>query len=203
MNLFCKSVLVPRQLILAVVGLFLLSNNSIAQNTIEPYFPDLSEGIAASETCSNYEGYSINLIEKEGNQQFDLYKNANCKGPKNYSLVLGIEASIAGIWQNFLVFDEGTDVNGHNLRLVSLTKSEEFYTLAFEGDAPRFENKKIIYFAPSEEKATTKQCNLLGIDFKDLKENSADVLIGHQFEFLLETKKSVPVKGQYTCYAVQ
>ena len=203
MNLFCKSVLVPRQLILAVVGLFLLSNNSIAQNMIEPYFPGLSEGTAVSETCSNYEGYPIDIIEKEGDQQFDLYKNADCKGSKTYSLVLGIEASLAGIWQNFLVFDEGTDVNGHNLRLVSTVKSEEVYTLAFEGDSPRFENKKIIYFAPSEEEATAKQCNALGIDFKDLKENSAGVLIGHQFEFLPETKKSVPVKGQYTCYAVQ
>lgn len=101
------------------------------------------------------------------------------------------------------MFDEGTDVNGHNLRLVSSTKSEEFYILAFEGDAPQFENKNIIYFDSSEQEATAKQCNLLGIDFKDLKENSAGVLIGHQFEFLLETKKSVPVKDQYTCYAVQ
>lgn len=180
-----------------------ISQISYAGNKIEPYFPGLSEGTAVSETCSNYESYSINLIEKEGGQQFDLYKNADCKGPKNYSLVLGVEASLAGIWQNFLVFDEGTDVNGHNLRLVSLTKSEEFYTLAFEGDAPQFENKKIIYFGPSEEEATAKQCNALGIYFKDLKENSAGVLIGHQFEFLLETKKSAPVKGQYTCYAVQ
>lgn len=176
---------------------------SYAQTMIEPYVPGLPEGTVASETCSNYEGYSINLIEKEGDQQFDLYKNADCKGSKNYSLVLGIEASLAGIWQNFLIFDEGTDVNGHSLRLVSTVKSEEVYTLAFEGDSPLFENKKIIYFAPSEEEATAKQCNALGIDFKDLKENSARVLIGHQFEFLFEIKKPIPVKGQYTCYAVQ
>lgn len=176
---------------------------SYAQAMIEPYFPGLPEGTAAYETCSNYEGYSINLIEKEGDQQFDLYKNADCTGPKTYSLVLGIEANIAGIWQNFLVFDEGTDINGHNLRLVSTIKSEEVYTVAFEGDAPQFENKKIIYFAPSEEEATAKQCDKLGIDFKDLQENSAGVLIGHQFEFLLETKKFAPIKGQYTCYAAQ
>ena len=180
-----------------------ISHISCAENKIEPYFPGLSEGTAASETCSNYEGYSINLIEKEGDQHVDLYKNADCKGPKTYSLVLGVEASLAGIWQNFLVFDEGTDVNGHNLRLVSAVESEEVYILAFEGSAPQFENKKIIYFAPSEEDATAKQCNALGIDFKDLKENSAGVLIGQQFEFLLETKMPVPVKGQYTCYAVQ
>lgn len=188
---------------LALLFLVAISQISCAENKIEPYFPGLSEGTAASETCSNYEGYSINLIDKEGDQQFDFYKNVDCTGPKTYSLVLGIEANLAGIWQDFLIFDEGTDVNGHILRLVSLANSEEFYTLAFEGNAPQFESKKIIYFAPSEEEATAKQCNTLGIDFKDLKENSADVLIGHQFEFLLETKKSVPTKGQYTCYAVQ
>lgn len=188
---------------LALLFSVAISQISCAENKIKPYFPGLSEGTAASETCSNYESYSIKLIEKEGDQQFDLYNNTDCKGPKTYSLVLGIEASLAGIWQNFLVFDEGTDVNGHNLRLVSTVKSEEVYTVAFEGDAPQFENKKIIYFAPSEEEATAKQCNTLGIDFKDLKENSAGVLIGHQFEFLLDTKKSVPVKGQYTCYAFQ
>lgn len=203
MSYFFGILLVPRQLILAVVGLFFLSNNSIAQNTIEPYFPGLSEGITISVTCSNYQGHSINLIEKESDPQFDLYKSTDCKGSKTYSLVLGIEASLAGIWQNFLVFDEGTDVNGHNLRLVSLTNSEEFYTLAFEGDAAQFENKNIIYFAPSEEEASAKQCDALGIDFKDLRENSVGVLIGHQFEFLLETKKPVLVKGKYTCYAVQ
>lgn len=180
-----------------------ISQISCAENTIEPYFPGLPEGAAASETCSNYQGYSINLIEKEGDQQFDLYKSNDCKGSKTYSLVLGIEATLAGIWQNFLVFDEGTDVNGHSLRLVSTVKSEEVYTLAFEGDAPQFESKKIIYFAPSEEEATAKQCNTLGIDFKDFKENSAGVLIGHKFEFLLEAKKSVSVTGQYTCYATQ
>lgn len=169
----------------------------------EPYFPGLSPGHSVSETCVNYPDHSINVTEQKGDQQFDLYKNADCKGSKTYSLVLGIEASLAGIWQNFLVFDEGTDVNGHNLRLVSTIKSEEVYTVAFEGDAPKFENKKIIYFAPSEEVASAKQCNALGIDFEDLKENSAGVLIGHQFEFLLETKRPVPVKGQYTCYAVQ
>lgn len=37
----------------------------------------------------------------------------------------------------------------------------------------------------------------------DLQENSAGVLIGHQFEFFLETKKSVPVEGKYICYAAQ
>lgn len=95
----------------------------------------------------------------------------------------------------FLVFDEGTDVNGHILRLVSTAKSEEVYTLAFEGDAPQFENQKIIYFAPSEEEAKAEQCNALGIDFEDSKENSSGVLIGHQFEFLLEIKKTVLIKG--------
>jgi hypothetical protein len=188
---------------LALLFSVAISQISCAENKMEPYFPGLSEGTAPSETCSNYQGYSINLIEKEGDQQFDLYKSDDCKGPKNYSLVLGIEASLAGIWQNFLVFDEGTDVNGHNLRLVSLTNSEEFYTLAFEGDAPHFEKNKIVYFAPSEEEAKAEQCNAVGIDFKDLKENSAGVLIGRQFEFLLETKKTVSVKGQYTCYAAQ
>ncbi len=64
------------------------------------------------------------------------------------------------------MLDEGTDVNEHNLRLVSLTKSEESYTLAFEGYAPLFENKKVIYFTPSEEEATAKQCNTLGIDLR-------------------------------------
>jgi len=180
-----------------------ISQISCAQNTIESYFPGLPEGTVASETCSNYQGYSINLIEKEGDQQFDLYKSNNCEGKKNYSLVLGVEASLAGIWGNFLVFDEGTDVNGHNLRLVSLSNSEEVYTVPFEGDSPQFESTKIIYFAPSENEATAKQCDSLGIDFKELKDNSAGVLIGPKYEFWAETKKATPVKGQYTCYAVQ
>ncbi|HSC68966.1 MAG TPA: hypothetical protein VLC79_14810, partial [Cellvibrio sp.] len=157
---------------LALLFSVAISQISCAENTTEPYFPGLSDITAVSETCSNYQGYSIKLIEKEGDQQFDLYKSPDCKDAKIYSLVLGVEANLAGIWQNFLVFDEGTDVNGHNLRLVSTVESEEVHTLAFEGDAPLFENKKIIYFVPSEEEATAKQCNALGIDFKDLKENS-------------------------------
>lgn len=180
-----------------------ISQISCAQNTIEPYFPGLSKGTVASETCSSYEGYSINLIEKEGDQQFDLYKSADCKDQKVYSLVLGIEASLAGIWQNFLVFDEGTDVNGHNLRLVSLVNSEEVYTVPFEGEPPQFDSKKIIYFGPGENEATAKQCDLPGINFKEMKDNSAGVLIGPKYEFLAETKNAVPVKGQYTCYVVQ
>jgi hypothetical protein len=143
------------------------------------------------------------LIEKEGDQQFDLYKGMNCKGKKSYSLVLGIEASLAGIWQNFLVFNEGTDVNGHNLRLVSLSNSEEVYTLAFEGNPPQFDGKKITYFAPGEEEATAKQCEALGMDFQEMKESAAAVLIGSKFEFSVETKKATPITGQYTCYPVQ
>lgn len=176
---------------------------SCAQNTIEPYFPGLSEGIVVSENCVNYQNYSINLIEKEGDQQFDLYKGTNCKGRQSYSLVLGIEASLAGIWQNFLVYDEGTDVNGHNLRLVSLSNAEEVYTLEFEGNPPQFDSKKITYFAPSEEEAKAKQCEAVGIDFQEMKESSAGVLIGSKFEFSAETKKAAPIAGQYTCYAVQ
>lgn len=190
------------------VKLMLLLSTSIsqiiwAQDTIEPYFSGLPKGIAISETCSNYRGYSINLTEKEGDQQFDLYKSTSCSGTKTYSLLLSIEASLAGIWQEYLVFDEGTDVNGHNLRLVSLTNSEDVYILYFEGSPPVFDNEKITYFAPSEEEATAKQCIALGIDYGDLKENSAGVLIGHKAEFLLETKKSVPVRAKYTCYAIQ
>jgi hypothetical protein len=176
---------------------------SCAQNTIEPYFPGLPEGIAVSESCSNYLDYSINLTEKEGDQQFDLYKGRNCKGKQNYSLVLGIEASLAGIWQNFLVFDEGTDVNGHNLRLISLSNSEEFYIVEFEGNPPQFESKKIIYFSPGEEEAKSEQCEALGIDFQEMKESSAAVFIGSKFEFSAETKKTTPLTGQYTCYPVQ
>ncbi len=56
-----------------------ISQVSCAENTIDPYFPGLSEGIAVSETCSSYQGDSINLIEKEGNQQFDLYKMLTVK----------------------------------------------------------------------------------------------------------------------------
>lgn len=176
---------------------------SYAQNMIKPYFPGLPEGTAASETCSNYEGYSINLIEKEGDQQFDIYNSNDCKGKKVYTLTLGIEASLAGIWQNFLVFDEGTDVNGHNLRLVSVSNSEEVYVLAFEGDAPQFDSKKITYFTPSESEATANQCDSVGIDFQEMKENSAGVLIGPKYYFLAETKTATPIKGQYTCYPVQ
>jgi hypothetical protein len=176
---------------------------SCAQNTIEPYFPGLPEGIAATESCTNYQGYSINSFEKEGDQQFDFYKNKNCEGKINYSLILGIEASLAGIWQNFMIFDEGTDFNGHNLRLVSLSNSKEFYTLAFEGVPPKFEGKKIIYFAPSEIEASAQQCDSLGIDFQEMKDNSAGVLIGPKYEFLAETKKAIPIIGQYTCYVVQ
>ena len=190
----------------AKVGLLIsttISQISCAQDAIEPYFSGLPQGITVSESCSNYYGYSINLTEKEGDQQFDLYKGASCSGTKIYSLVLGAEANLAGVWQDYLVFDEGTDVNGHNLRLVSLTNNNELYTLYFEGAPPEFDNKKITYFSPSEEEATAKQCDPLGIDFKDLEENSAGVLIGHQVEFLLETKKSVHVEGKYTCYAVQ
>ena len=176
---------------------------SCAQNTIEPYFPGLTEGIKASESCSNYQTYSINLTENEGDQQFDVFQDKNCKDKKIYSLTLGIEASFAGIWKNFLVFDEGTDVNGHNLRMISITNREEVYILYFEGNAPQFEYDKLVYFAPSEQKATANQCNPLGIDFEDLKESSAEVLIGQKIEFSIETKKATPIKDQYTCYAAQ
>jgi hypothetical protein len=188
---------------LALLFSVAISQISCAENKIEPYFPGLSEGTASSETCSNYEGYSINLIEKEGDQQFDLYKGSDCKGLKSYSLFLGIEANLAGVWQNFLVFDEGTDVNGHNLRLVSTIKSEEIYILAFEGDAPQFKSKKITYFSPGETEATAKQCDSIGIDFQEMKENSAGVFIGPKYYFLAETKTATPIKGQYTCYPVQ
>lgn len=188
---------------LTILLLAVIVQISCAQNAIEPYFPGLAEGTKVSESCSSYQDYSINLTEIDGDQQFSLFQSTNCKGEKVYSVTLGIEASLAGIWQNLLVFDEGTDVNGHELRLVSVTNSEEFFTLAFEGVAPGFENKKITYFAPSEQIATESQCNPLGINFKDLKDNSTEVLIGPKFEFLAETKKTVPVKGQYTCYAAQ
>lgn len=111
------------------------------------YFPGLPAGDSVSETCVNYLDHSVNITEQDGDQQFDLYKNADCKGPKNYSLVLEIDVNLAGIWQNFLVLDEGTDVNGHNLRLVSLTDNDEFYTLAFEGDAPRSLRKTKLFIS--------------------------------------------------------
>jgi hypothetical protein len=58
------------------------SQISLAQNMIAPYFPGLSEGVAVSESCSSYQDYSINVIENEGDQQFDLYKGTDCKGEK-------------------------------------------------------------------------------------------------------------------------
>lgn len=94
-------------------------------------------------------------------------------------------------------------MNGHNLRLVSLVNSKEVYTVPFEGEPPQFDSRKIIYFGPSENEATAKQCDLLGINFKEMMDNSAGVLIGPKYQFLAELKKAIPVKGQYTCYAVQ
>lgn len=176
---------------------------SCAKNTIEPYFPGLSAGAAVSEHCSKFHEYSIHLIEQEGDQLFSLFKSPDCTGEKRYDLTLGIEATLAGIWQEFLVFDEGTDVNGHSLRLVSLTNAEEVYILEFEGEAPRFGSNKITYFAPTEKEATAQQCSSIGINYQEVSDNSAGVLIGEKYEFSTETKKPIDIKGQYTCYAVQ
>lgn len=180
-----------------------MSQLSCSQNAADPYFPGLTDGIQTSESCLSFQDYSVNLTEIDGDQQFDLYQGTNCKSKTIYSLTLGIEANLAGVWQNFLVFDEGTDVNGRNLRLASIANKTETYTLFFEGESPEFKSNKIIYFAPSEQQASADQCSFAGIDFEDLKANSADVLIGQKFEFSAETKKSAPVKDQYTCYPVQ
>lgn len=73
----------------------------------------------------------------------------------------------------------------------------------FEGELPQFDSIKIIYFGPSENEATAKYCDSPGINFKEMKDNSAGVLIGPKYEFLAETKNAARVKGKYTCYAVQ
>lgn len=188
---------------LALLASAAITQVSCAHNTVDPYFPGLTESIQTSESCLSFQDYSVDLTETDGDQQFDLYQGVNCKSKIIYSLKLGIEANLVGVWQNFLVFDEGTDVNGRSLRLTSITNKTETCTLFFEGASPEFKSNKIIYFAPSEQQASADQCNSLGIDFKDLKANSADVLIGQKFEFSAETKKAAPVKDQYTCYPVQ
>lgn len=174
-----------------------------AQNKIDPYFPGLTEGIQTSENCLSFQDYSVNLTDIDGDQQFDLYQGTACEGKIMQSLTLGIEANLAGVWKNFLIFDEGTDINGRNLRLTSITDKAETYSLFFEGKPPEFKSNKIVYFSPSEQQASADQCDSVGIDFKDLKEHATDVLIGHKFEFSAETKKSTPIHDQYTCYPVQ
>jgi hypothetical protein len=118
-------------------------------------------------------------------------------------LDLDISSTLAGVWQGFVVFDEGTDVNGHSLRIVALSNPEEIYTPEFEGDAPRFTNDTLTYYAPSEDVATAKVCEQLGLDYRDMKGHATEVYIGYQYQFSTKTKKTIKIKDQYTCYAVQ
>jgi len=169
----------------------------------EPYFFGLSPAIVVSDSCTGYDDYSVKLTESDEAQLFDIFHNKNCQDKSALQLDLDIDSTLAGVWQGFVVFDEGTDVNGHSLRMVALSNPEEIYTPEFEGDAPRFTNDTLTYYAPSEDVATAKVCEPLGLDYRDMKDHADAVHIGYQYQFSAKTKKAIKIKDQYTCYAVQ
>lgn len=186
---------------ISILLLLVAAEASCSTDLSEPYFFGLSPAIVVSDSCTGYGDYSAKLIGSDENQLFDIFHNKNCQDKP--LLQLDLDSTLAGVWQGFVVFDEGTDVNGHSLRIVALSNPEEIYTPAFEGDAPRFTNDTLTYYAPSEDVATAKACESLGLDYRDMKDHADAVHIGYQYQFSAKTKKTIKIKDAYTCYAVQ
>lgn len=184
--------------------LFLVATEaSCSAELPEPYFFGLNPGVLVSETCTTYGDYSVKLTESDEARLFDVFHNKSCQEKPVLQLDLDIDSTLAGVWQGFVVFDEGTDVNGRSLRMVALNNPEEIYTPSFEGDAPRFTNYTLTYYSPSKDIASAKACESLGLDYQDMKNHADAVHIGYQYEFSAKTRKTTQIRNSYTCYAVQ
>lgn len=190
---------------LSIFSLTFLTQIGCAQQIEEGYFPGLNASAVLTDNCVQFDGYAIGTDETEdGDKVFDVYAGKTCEiNSKIFSHRLGVEASLAGIWNEYLVFDEGTDVNGHDLRLISLNKSsDEFFLFSFEGE-PSFGEDTLVFFAPSKTVATSSDCKNQAEEFAQWQEFEMEVRIGKKQKFSAKTKTVIPIDDEFICYGLQ
>jgi hypothetical protein len=189
------------------IGSFLLlslcGGCDAASEAGDAYFPGLNSVVAVEGGCANQGSYSIKIVEGEDDQTFTIYKGKNCsKKNKLASHTLGIEANLAGIWQDFLVFDEGTDVNNHNLRLISIIKPNETFNFAFEGE-PQFDKKDLTYYEPADKNATGKECKDQAEEIAEWERMEFPIFLAIKKEFSAETRAVKEFPNSYRCFGIQ
>lgn len=189
---------------LSIFSLIVFAQLGCAQHIAEPYFPGLNAGVVLTDSCVQFDGYAINTSEIEGDREFNVYAGKTCDlNKKIFFHRLGVEASLAGVWNEYLVFDEGTDVNGHDLRLIPLNKSSDnFFLFSFEGE-PSFSDDTIVFYAPSDIQATALDCKAQAEEFTQWQEFEMEVRIGKKQEFSVKTKTLTPIEGEFICYGLQ
>lgn len=189
--------------ITVVLLLGLNAKSNAAYDSDDAYFPGLTVAKTINKNCLNHGAYSIKTVDDEGDQNFHVYKNKDCsKENKLSSYILGVDANLAGVWKDFLVFDEGTDVNSRNLRLISLTKTDEVFNFYFETE-PRFEKEHLIFYEPTTDAATGKECEGQAEEVAEWKRMEFPIFLAVKTEFYAETRTTKKFSNSYRCFGVQ
>lgn len=130
-----------------------------AEAAFAPGFEGLEGGHFSRERCIEFDGYSVNLLEKESFQVLEIFAQRGCPAPQAIkSERLAMDSQFSGIWNNYAVINSGTDANVHTLRLIPLGKAGKQENFNFVGD-PTFDDESIVFWRLIEEEVNPATCS--------------------------------------------
>ena len=172
--------------------------------TFLPVFEGLSSGnLNKKNGCISIEKKSVQLSLKEFSQELKVFKLADCdEKDLSFSQEVSIETQVVGIWNDYLVLDEGTDVNSREVHLININNKAEKYRFNYALQIT-FKPAFFIFFQPLEQEANAALC--AKEQTKEIKEWSKfGFALGLSREMIFDIKKKTSVTGEKKlCYPIQ
>lgn len=186
---------------LTVAGLLSSLGCSGETKHFEPLFAGLNAAQKSEQGCVSVADTSVKIEFNDFDQNLNIYRSAGCKEPKANIVVIPVEAQLAGLWNGFVVLDEGTDVNGREIHLVNINDSTKKYSIYYVHQ-PLFEESQVAYFEPTEKEAQAADCTGQVSEVEQWREMGFQVMLAQQK--VLDSKVGIPRLTKVTsCYPLQ
>jgi hypothetical protein len=187
----------------ALVGiLFPLGCSGENTENFEPLFTGLKAGQRDQQDCVSIADASVKIEFNDFDQNLNIYRSKGCKeSSKANMLVIPVEAQLAGMWNGFVVLDEGTDVNGREIHLISINDATKKYSIYYVNQ-PLFEENQVTYFEATEKEAKLADCAEQAPEVTQWNEMGFPLMIAQQKILDIKTGKTRST-DVFSCYPLQ
>ena len=168
----------------------------------EPLFTGLSSGQRDAQDCVSVADSFVRIEFDDFDQKLNIYQSKDCKeSSRTGVLEIPVEAQLAGLWNGFVVLDEGTDVNGREIHLISINDSAKKYSIYYVNQ-PLFEESRITYFEATEKEAKIADCAGQEPEVAQWREMGFPLMLAQKK--ILDTKTgNTRFMDVFSCYPLQ
>jgi hypothetical protein len=160
--------------------------------------PGIQKPVVQNENCFSFPTGSV--LNEDGH--FRFFKDASCKHPlKVMPFHSDFVSAFIGWKMNYLIFQEGTDVNSQTLLLVDMYQYKTLFELHFVDDW-QVGGSEILFYSPLDREAKADECSSQAEDIKAWRDHGATIGIAQQKRFDLLTQTISDLDSSY-CFPLQ